>query len=238
MFTPLIIFDFRHNFLNTKLVLGFFSKGITDVEPWFYNWTLPFKNVVQPIILTKNVLVMFFFYIAIAFSQFFLYREKKGFLKNFYLASFILWMVFPLIFGIYGQRPSEYYFMFLYPFIYITLIEIILLYRKKLLIFVFIILFLINLRPLFFNLRDDEYSLKFKDVLIRKLADRTKGKKFNISFSTSVGSDAGFRYLINYYKIPYTGDWNDPLVQIKIPADNKCEIKVKGMGVIIPKELL
>ncbi|MFA6081071.1 MAG: hypothetical protein WC741_01560 [Patescibacteria group bacterium] len=238
MFTPLIIFDFRHNFLNTKLLLSFFSKGIADVEPWFFNWTLPFKNVTQPIILTKNVLMIFFFYIAIAFSQFLLYRKKRGYLKNFYLAAFILWMVFPLIFGIYGQRPSEYYFMFLYPFIYITLIEILLLYKKKLLIFIFIILFIINLRPLFFNLQDDKYSLKFKDELIRKLTDRTKGKKFNISFTTSVGSDAGFRYLIKYYKIHYTGDWKDPLVQIKIPANNKCRIKVNEMGVIIPKELL
>lgn len=238
MFAPLIIFDLRHNFLNTNLFLGFFSKGLADVEPWFFNWTLPFKNVVKPIILTKNILMMFIFHVVTAFSQFFLYQKKNGYSKNFYLASFVLWMVFPLIFGIYGQRPSEYYFMFLYPFIYVTLIEILLHYKKRLLIFIFVILFLANLRPLFFNLQDDTFSLKFKDELIRKLDNRTKGKKFNISFSTSVGSDAGFRYLINYYKIPYTGNWNDPLVQIKIPADNKCQIKVNDMGVIIPSELL
>lgn len=237
MFTPLVIFDLRHNLLNTQLVLSFFSRGIADVKPWFYNWTPPFKNVIQPLIITKNILVMFIFYIAIAFSQFFLYRKKKGYLKNFYLSSLILWIAFPLIFGKYGQRPSEYYFMFLYPFIYITLIEIILLSKKKLLVFIFIILFLVNIRSLFFNLQNDIYSLKFKDEIIHELANRTKGKKFNISFTTSVGNDAGFRYLIDYYKIAQTGNWKDPLIQIRVPVNNECQIKINNMGVIIPKEL-
>lgn len=101
-----------------------------------------------------------------------------------------------------------------------------------------LILLLTNITPLFFNLKTDPYSLKYKDMLVRKLSIETKGKKFNLSFTTALSTDFGFRYLITHYKISYTGDWKDPLVQIKIPADNKCKIKVNDMGVIIPSELL
>ena len=239
MFLPLFVFDIRHDFINSKLIINFLSKGIGDREPNFFAWLPVFENVIQPLVIVKNIYVTVLFYIGIVITQYHLYKNKKGFLKDFYFISLLVWIIFPFIFGKYGQRPSEYYFMFLYPFIYLTIVDFFLLYKKViLLIAISFILLGVNLQSLFFNMKTDPYSLKYKDMLIRKLSNEVKGKKFNLSYSTSLTTDYGFRYLVDYYKIPFTGDWNDPLVQIKIPADNKCKIKVNDMGVIIPSELL
>ncbi len=87
------------------------------------------------------------------------------------------------------------------------------------------------------NLNTDYYSLKYKDQLIRKLAEKMKGRTFNLSYTTALTTDYGIRYLVDYYKLNPTGNWKDPLIQIKIPVDSQCSIKVENMGVIIPKEL-
>lgn len=94
-----------------------------------------------------------------------------------------------------------------------------------------------NFKALQFNLKTDYYSLKYKDELVRRLTERMKGKIFNLSYTTELTTDYGFRYLVDYYQLKPTGNWNDPLVQIKIPVDNQCSIRVANMGVIIPKEL-
>lgn len=87
------------------------------------------------------------------------------------------------------------------------------------------------------NLESDKLSLVYRDKLIKNLAKITKGKKFNISYTVPLGRDTGFKYLIEYYRIKQTGNWNNSLIQIKIPADNSCLIKEGDIGAIIPTEL-
>lgn len=237
-FTPLILFDLRHEFLNLKAVQGFFAHRADNIESSFFAWIPVFENDIQPIAIIRSFLVAFLFYFGIFSMQFFMFTNKKGFLKIFYAASMMLWILFPLVFAKYGQRPSEYYFIFLYLFIYITIVDFFYTIKKiPVLFFLLILLFGFNFKTLQNNLHTDYYSLKYKDQLVRQLAEKMKGKIFNLSYTTALTTDYGFRYLVDYYKLNPTGNWKDPLVQIKIPVDDQCLIKVANMGVIIPKEL-
>jgi len=237
-FTPLLIFDLRHDFLNTKLVLNFFKNGIGTIEPNSTSWLPVFANLIQPIIYFKSTPAIILFYLTIAVIIIFLIKNKKNYLKSFYLTTLILWFIFPLIFAKYGQRPSEYYFVFILPFIYMIIVDFFLTIKKSYLLCVFIILLIaFNFNKLRENLNPDYLSLIYRDKLIINLAKVTKKKKFNISYTVPLGRDAGFRYLIEYYGIKQTGNWSDPLIQIKIPADKNCLIKEGDIGVIIPKEL-
>ncbi len=89
---------------------------------------------------------------------------------------------------------------------------------------------------IFLNLRRDSGSLFYKDALIKDLYERTKGQKFNISYTVPTGRDTGFRYLLDYYHVKQTGDWSDALIQVKIPPGDS-QIVFGNYGYFIPKKL-
>lgn len=237
-FTPLVIFDLRHQFLNFKSLYSFITQHTYGVQPSTTAWVPVFTNFVHPLIIMKSSLITIVFYFCILAMQVILLSNKKGFIKFFYGGSIALWIIFPILFGIYGQRPSEYYFIFLSPFIYVVIADFFFsIKRVPLFLALIIFIFIMNFKQLQMNLNTDYYSLKYKDQLVRQLAEKIKGRIFNLSYTTKLTADYGFRYLVDYYKLNPTGNWKDPLIQIKIPVDNQCAIRVANMGVIIPKEL-
>lgn len=146
-------------------------------------------------------------------------------------------MSFPLFFIIYGQRPSEYYFVFLYPFILIIIADFFLSIKQLSIILIFgVLFFFIHSKQITDNLQPNIFGLYYKDKTIKKLKRLTSNKKFNVSFDTSLGRNSGYNYLIDYYNIKQTGNWNDPLVEIRIPP-KKDDIRIQNIGIKIPQEL-
>jgi len=240
-FLPLFIFDLRHDFLNVKLFFGFMTQNASGARADYLAWLPVFNNLIKPLINVISDQVTILFYIFVLIAVFWLYKIKTKFFKIFYLSFIFLWVVFPIIFAKYGRRPSEYYFVFLYPFIYILLIDIVAQLPKKTALFIFVILitllFMANLNSLFDRLKPDHYSLFYMDKLVKDFAPFTKNKKFNISFGVPVGGDSGYRYLFDYYQIKQTGDWNDPLIRLVRPSTKECQYKSEAAGIIIPPEL-
>lgn len=240
-FLPLFIFDLRHDFLNIKLFFGFITQNSGGAGADYLAWLPVFNNLIKPLIIVASDKLTVVFYILTLIVLFYLYRVKTKFFKTFYLSSIFLWIVFPVIFAKYGKRPSEYYFVFLYPFIYISIIDLIAQLPKKLPLLLFTLLiptlFITNLNPLLDRLKPDYFSLYYMDKLIKDFAPFTKGKKFNISFGVPVGGDSGYRYLFDYYQIKQTGDWSDPLIRLVRPSTKECHYKSEAAGIIIPPEL-
>ncbi len=52
----------------------------------------------------------------------------------------------------------------------------------------------------------------------------------------NLGLNSGFNYLIDYYQIKQTGNWKDPLVEIRIPPKEN-DVIIYNIGIKIPKEL-
>lgn len=240
LFTPLFLFDLRHDFLNIKLFFNFFISGDTSLKQDLFSWLPVFTNFVHPLIVVKNTYLMFLFYALILGLLIFLAIKKKGVFRSFYQATIIIWLITPVFFSIYGKRPSEYYFIFLYPFILITLTDFFLTIRKQYLIFIlFILLFVTNFKANQYNLSENPKGLYYKDKTIKLLKDSVDlDKKFNISLDTPLGANNGYNYIIDWYGIKQSGNWKrDPLIEIRIPPRNK-DLTVNGaIGLKIPKEV-
>ncbi len=236
-FLPIIIFDFRHNFLNLKgFQQLFFSSKLKskDINIW---WEV-FSNFLQPIIQVNNVLMTKLFYLIFIFIILYLIKKtQKRFFKLFYQLTLFLWLIFPLFFIFYGQRPSEYYFIFLYPFIYITLIELLRRLNKFLPLVIFVIIFLSTKEEIYLELKNQPQSLFYKIQTIKKIKEIVNSQKFNISFSTPLGRNHGFSYLIDYFQIKQSRNFKDPLIEIRIPPKRE-DVKInEEIGIKIPKEL-
>lgn len=236
-FLPIIIFDFRHNFLNLKgfqqLFFSSNSQG-KDINVW---WEV-FSNFLQPIIQVNNLLITKLFYLIFILIILYLTKKtQKRFLKLFYQSTLFLWLIFPLFFIFYGQRPSEYYFIFLYPFIYLVLIEFFLRLNKLLPLIIVIIIFLLTKEAIDVKLKEKSLGMFYKIQTIKKIKETVDDKKFNISFSTPLGFNYGFSYLIDYFQVKQSGNFKDPLIEIRIPPREK-DIKInQQIGIKIPREL-
>jgi len=241
MFLPLFLFDLRHQFLNTKTFFNFFFGSEKVIHKDFSIWWSVFGNLLKPIILFgdpfKNQWPIKIFYFLNFFILLFLQKKEKGFKKNFFQSSLVLWIFFPLAFMFWGKRPAEYYFIYLYPFIYLALINFFLRIKKlSVLILLLIFLFFSTKNHIFSNLEDNYFSFYYKEKVAQIMKEKTDKKKFNISFDVPLGMNHGFRYFFDWYQIKQSGDFSDPLIEIRIPPKNN-DIIINKIGIKIPKEL-
>ncbi len=236
---PLFLFDVRHEFLNTKLFLNFFlpHSGGKPFNPFL--WLPVFTNLILPFIQTKSLIFTEVFYFLLLTILVYLSKKKQGFFASFYKSLVILWILFPVLFALYQERPSEYYFLFLYPFILFAIVDFFLTAKKAfLLAAVSVVFFFANLNNIRTILTPSKTSLYYKDLTIRKLKEVTSQvhKKYNISYGVPPGGDSGYRYLVDYYGIQPSNNPSDPLIEIRIPPKNG-DIVVGVHGIKIPKEL-
>ncbi len=238
-FIPILIFDLRNNFLNTKLFFAFFLEDNPGLVNDKNIWTVVFTNFLKPFIYFERVDYMWLFLFIIAGLVIYLINKNKAFSKNFYISFLIILILTPVIFYFYGTRPSEYYFLYLVPFIFIAIADFMLTINKKLLFVPLFVFFLsINNVALKKNLKPIPIGLYYKDKAVNTLkANINMSKKFNVTIDAPLGFHNGYKYLLDWYKIPQSGNFKDPLVQIKLPPEG-VDVRINdGIGLIIPKEL-
>lgn len=239
MFLPLIFFDLRHHFLNTSLFIRFFTEKDPHVGYWAGAWIPVFSNVIYPFVFLKSDFITGqFFYILVAAILILLALKKKDFYRYFYISSVCLWLFFPILFSIYGKRPSEYYFVFLYPFIILAIIDFFLSRKFLLPLTVFLILYTI-LNIISFYPKLNTFGLNFyqKDAAVRRIKEVLSTKKCDIAFNVPIGREVGYKYLFEYYGIQTIGDWKTCVININIPPRQNDE-KFDYLGVTFPKRLL
>ncbi len=238
-FLPLALFDLRHNWLNSKLFIAFFTTS-SDNRPYDPNvWREVFTNFLLPLINQRSQTLMFIFYLIIFFLAIYLYKHKQKFSKSFYWSFIGLWLFVPLLFSLYAKRPSEYYFVFLYPFICIVLVDFFLSLRQKWLLLPFLLLILaFNWQRLALEMKTNPLRLYYKDKTIKELKTLLKSdREVKITFDTPLGLNSGFVYLIDYYQINKGDDNKLPLVEIRNPR-HPGDIKINdAIGLKIPAEV-
>lgn len=239
-FIPLIVFDLRHNFLNTNLFINFFfpkasSKFFINTDMFNPVWgnIFPFLNYVKYGILLVIILYLFFLGLFVKLKNL-----SQGFKYAFFKSALFLWLVFPIVFFLWKKMPSDYYYFFVYPFLWIAISTTLVKLNNKLTTICFILVFfLFNINSILNKLQSPSTNLKNKDLAILKIKEIAKNKPLNVSFSVPLGRDTGYRYLIKYYKLNISGKWlEDPLVQIVIPPQ-KNNIIFGGIGVDVPQKL-
>ncbi len=238
MFLPLIIFDLRHQFFNLKLFISFFTQTDPNVGHWAGAWIPVFSNIAYTFLFIKtDFFTGEFLYLIILTILLYQIRNKILFKRYFYLSSLVLWIIFPIFFALYGKRPSEYYFVFLYPFIIFSLTDFFLTKRLYLPLLFFIGLYAI-LSIMFFYPKLTRFGLNYyqKNKAVKRMAEVLKGRKCDIAFNVPLGREVGYRYLFEYYGIKTIGNWKSCVININIPPRNGDE-KFDYIGINFPKEL-
>ncbi len=237
MFSPLLVFDLRHNNLNINLFMNYFSERVLDDKPYIEAWQQVFGNFIRPLTGTSEPIIsMIFLILCLLLCSYFIF-QKKGYIRIFYVSTLLLIIFTVLGFSLYGRRPSEYYFTFLIPFFLIGISELLVSINNKAVIAGLLVLLLYaNAFELKNSVKEDDGGLYYKDRAIQKIIPYIQNKKFNVSYDMPLGVNNGYDYLLNYHHIKGSGDWSDPLIQLRIPPQ-RGDIIVKNIGVYIPPEL-
>lgn len=237
-FIPLFLFDIRHNFLNIRLFINFFTHGIDNQPHSFISWWPVFKNVLYPFIFNKVDIFVLSIYMAVLIISVYLFYKKKGFYKSFYFSFSLLWLLIPLTFSLYGRRPSEYYFNFLYPFIIITLIDFCFSIKTKCFLLIYLcVAVLLTHSSIRDQLKTNFLGLYYKDQSVKLLKTYLNNQKYTVTFDTKLGNEYGFRYFLLYYHMQNTNNPTDMNPQIRIPPHPNDILVGKEIGLKIPAEL-
>lgn len=237
--SPLLLFDIKNGFLNSKLIFSFLGKvGTLNVS------TFPsiMGNFFNSLLLVSfpgfGFVTLFALFILFAFL---LKKLPSGSFEKLLSGGMLLVVAFvPIAFVIYGKIPSEYYFNFLAFLVFFGVALVVNFFWKKLKLVILPLLILVlsfwSIES-FRQLRDNKLSYYYKNKTVEfiKLFTRGENTKFNLSFDVPFNEDSGFRYLLKQHKVYPSGDPVDTLIEFVIPPSRKeNSYPVGGVGVYIP----
>jgi len=224
--SPLIIFDLRHDFLNSKLFLALFkssgSSFITKVNSFFESFH--FLNLYSFNIDLSKIFV----YLLIAFLFMILISliSKKSYLKIF-LFIFLLTI---LGMSFYNGPKHPHYFVILFP-LYFIIISCFLSFPEEsrwgkylTLIFIFGFIFLnFQKYPYFHNPPNNQIALA-KNIA-RKIFDNVKKEKFTVTALPEKYSDSTYRYFLELWgKRAIEKDSLNKADELFVVCEKKCDI--------------
>lgn len=196
-FTPLIFFDFRHNFLNLNKLVDMISNKSLNGEVFIENLYLrSFWRSLNIFNLFKNQLIERIFSLIILLISPILFKGNKNKILIF------LWVALPLIFlSQYSGAISEYYYIMVYSLIplFISLV-ITKLINKKIIYCPLIILLLISIGIKIFLNKNNSITLEDKKAIVNYLVNQKKDQPFYLSYDIDTIYTFGFDYLFIHSK--------------------------------------
>lgn len=223
--SPLIIFEFRHNFHNIRQSLGILSAAQNSLPAEKFKF-LTMANLIKDQLFsfvtfsmpnTLKSIMTLFCWLIIFFARFFA-RENRRFID----IELILILIVFLVFSIYPGHVTEYYLGVLIPGgIIICSFMIDLLLKKgrlwRALALVILMVFIA------FNLNgwfrfEKVMSLRDKKEAIQYIIQKNDNKPFRLSITALPGNDSGYKYLLWYYRAKTTEDLKDPVYTIVAPS--------------------
>lgn len=202
---PLILFEIKHNFQQTKGIFAsfFIDQGGTS---GFYKLTIVldqiYRNVVNLFLYPQTQLfVKSIPFFIIIFAVAFLLFRKNGLIKEYKIV--LVWFLSVVIFfSLSSKITSEYYFNNLTTvFLSIGIIGISLIFAKTyktLAILILTALLLNSTYHLIIQYRYNPFGLKERNEAAEFIANDSKMKGFpcvSVSYITTPGNDLGFRYV-------------------------------------------
>ena len=214
---PLVWFDLRHNFLNSKAFYKFFSERQTTVNFKVYKaipelWPL-WEMAITRLLAGKNEIFGFWLAIIIGVSAFiFVFHKKEIFFKRKGLVLILIWLGVGLLgMGLYKQHVYDHYFGFLYPTIFLlagwTIFQPEIFhhfwrYFSWILVLAIIILNLLE-NPLKYPPNDQMAKVEEID---QKIITEAGNQSYNFALIAKQNYEAGYEYFLEL--------WGKPPVQI------------------------
>jgi len=233
MFLPILLFDVRHGFLNAKLLFPFIGINTTSSGGFSDVWFPVFANVMSPLTFTKNVPIIFIIVLIFCITLFKTKRSTslKG---SFNLLTLITIVLTFLVFSFYSKRPSEYYFIYLIPFLILSLVDLFISHKKEFILALYLFLVVIfNFGALRKNVKPIWNGLYIKEKIVKELKSKVNDSKIVVSFFGGPDADGGFRYLLKLNNVNVSSDNRDPQVEIGFPP-KKDSVVIGEWGIKIP----
>jgi len=238
-YSPFLIFELRHQFVNTQAVLRFLvqQKGessstllsvwqtITDVFVRLF-WRL---LVVENAELTKLFIAMLMVGIGLYW-----YRQRKKRNNLSAIKIIILWLTVGILsFGLYRGITYDYYFgsLFAVPFILAGLFLYFIWNMDK---FGKICAVIIFLSLVFFNLKNSPLRippnnlLRNTEEISRFVFEKTGGQPYNFALIAGKNSDHAYRYFLEV--------WGNPPITIENPVSDPQRSTVTNQLLVVCEE--
>lgn len=217
VFLPILLFDLRHSFLNTNLVLEMIT-GSSQTKDYFSFLPVLRNFLSQLFFLDLSINSTIIIYLVLLLVSVGLFKlAKSDFEKLLQKGIISILLLTPLVFGFWGQRPSEYYFNYLAVIILLNLSLLIVKVLGKyitsgvfLFAFIFILLYVYYPKNL---VRESCDSIESKKAPVSLLKGLKNLKEFQISFDLNAGQDTGFRYLLDINNLMNSAHSDLPLVE-------------------------
>lgn len=248
--SPLIIFEFFHNFLEIKILFGFFDSQKSAVSLSLLTAVKYLKTIIERPQLDMGIninpasLVFLFVFAAMIYFR---YKKIAPWKDSFHplILTFTI-LIFALYYWVLPAHVSEYYFIgpATLIFFYFAIVLGQLSKEPKTRIFVAIFLLgvlVINLLSLKEKwLSPSLTTLENKDKIVKEIISRElKGNKFFVSYINTPGWNSGFSYFFKLYgNIPYDKIVNNSNYTIVVPKNLSLEslsISYGNIGLILPK---
>jgi hypothetical protein len=196
-FLPLIIFDFRHNFLNlNKLSLMLFGHQSQSTLTYGYIWLRSFWRSLNIIGVFPILLERLFFLLILIIFPFFVGGRKNKILV-------IVWILLPLaVLSQYKGTVSEYYYGMLTSLLPLFLAYLVFKLKKPVLFIIPVIILLLFSIVKISQSPKSLVTLDDKKAIVNYLITQKQDQPFNLSYETGIGFDFGFNYLFMYRNHP------------------------------------
>lgn len=250
--SPLLIFQFLHNFLEAKRFIDLFTKPsgepktIANLIHWAQFNLEEISRVLTIDIAHKEYIGLL---VLIIFSI--LVWKRVGFWKDKFHASvsILVIAIFLIYYGLLlPKNVTEYYFLALRVLVilYVGASLSLLIMKKNYITTTLLGLILIYLTIVNFSSLQKEWdnpskvSLYHKDFIVSEIIKRQpQNQVFYVSYISNLGWNFGFDYLFKYYgKIPQTIEAKPPIYTTVIPKSlsaGSLDIVSGNIGLILPK---
>ncbi len=198
---PLIVFDLRHQFLNSKNFIGLFHSSSSSTSNRLVNLLDTFVSLNQFSFAIKlNGLVGAIILILLIFIFVSLVKKNKPITTFFYFFFFLL-VGFSLMYT--GEKLSHYFGVF-YP-VYFVIISYFIAFLfnsrwEKYLGFIFIIMFILtNSKQYNFLTSHGDNQLKRSKKIAQVISNNVKRAKFTVTALPEKYSDSTYRYYLEIW---------------------------------------
>ena len=224
--SPLIVFDLRHQFLNSKLFLALFQSSgstlLTKFDSFFDSFYFLNKFSLN-VDLNRFLVYLLLFFLLLSLLTLI---KKSSNLKTF----LIFFLVTMLGMSLYSGPKHPHYFGLLYPLYYIIISNFLVFSKEigweKYLTIIFVIGFIfLNFQkyPYFINPPNNQIS--FAKKIAQKISDNITKKKFTVTALPEKYSDSTYRYFLEVWgKRAIEKDSLNKADELFVVCEKKCDL--------------
>lgn len=245
-FTPLILFDLRHQGINSQTAISFFFvsqkffSSLSLTSRFFHLLYSSFQLIGSVLISSHHPSLNFIVGLLLIITFNLIAWSKLQ------LHLFWTWLlVFVLGFSFYRGNVPDYY---LWPILIVTLIPLVIIFDYLVTrfkfppqILTFILIFFLTFTSLDRLSDAPADSLHHKLQTVRYIIGRAETKPFRLVYDTDFGRYYGFGYIFDYYKIIPSVNPQDPAFTVVIPeffrTGQHSDVAFGSIGIINPKEV-